>query len=149
MSDDDLTLAQLQKHAYGGFDRLVGLHLLEAAADRVVAELVVRSELLQPFGLLHGGVLCTLVETVGSVGGAVWFGERGHVVGVSNSTDFLRAVRVGARLNVVGTPVHRDGTQQLWEINVMERDRLVARGLLRMANIGDIANIGASSGGGP
>ncbi len=130
---------QPSQDAYGGFDRLVGLTLVEAGADRVTAELVARPELLQPFGILHGGVLCSLVETVASVGGALWFRDRGQVVGVANTTDFLHAVRDGAALSVVGTPVHRGRTQQLWQVEVREGDRLVARGQVRLANVSSIA----------
>jgi 1,4-dihydroxy-2-naphthoyl-CoA hydrolase len=129
-------------HSHSGFDSLVGLQILEAGPDRVVGELLVRPELLQPFGILHGGVLCTLVETIGSVGGGLWYGERGQAVGVSNATDFLRAVRADARLSVVGLPVHQDDSQQLWEVTVSEGEKPVARGLLRLANIDSIANIG-------
>jgi uncharacterized protein (TIGR00369 family) len=95
----------------------------------------VRPELLQPYGLLHGGVLCSVVETVGSVAGAAWFGDRGHVVGTSNHTNFLRAVREGT-LTAVATPIHRGRSQQLWSVDIRdEQARLVARGELRVANL--------------
>ena len=81
------------EYAYEGFDRTIGLQITSAGADEVTATIEVTPALLQPYGLLHGGVLCSVVETLGSVGGAVWFGDRGNVVGVNNSTHFLRAVR--------------------------------------------------------
>ena len=120
---------------YDGFDRLLGLRITSATPDEVVARFEVRPELLQPYGLLHGGVLCSVVETVGSVAGATWFGDRGHVVGTANHTNFLRAVREGV-LTAVATPVHRGRTQQLWSVDVRdEQERLVARGELRVANL--------------
>lgn len=122
-------------NAYEGFDKHIGLEITSATEDEVVASLEVRPELLQPYGLLHGGVLCSVVETVGSVAGATWFGDRGHVVGTSNHTNFLRAVREG-RLTARATPIHRGRTQQLWSVDVRdEQDRLVARGELRVANL--------------
>lgn len=122
-------------YAYEGFDKHIGLEILSATEDEVVASFEVRPELLQPYGLLHGGVLCSVVETVGSVAGSVWFGDRGNVVGTSNHTNFLRAVREG-RLTARATPVHRGRTQQLWTVDVKdEQDRLVARGELRVANL--------------
>ena len=120
---------------YDGFDRLLGLQILSATEDEVVGRFEVRPELLQPYGLLHGGVLCSVVETVGSVAGAVWFGDRGHVVGTSNHTNFLRAVREGV-LTATATPIHRGRTQQLWSVDVRdEQERLVAKGELRVANL--------------
>ena len=84
---------------------------------------------------MHGGVYCSVVETTASIGGALWFGDRGHVVGVSNHTNFLRSVREGV-LDVEATPVHRGRTQQLWQVTVSDSaQRLVARGEVRLANI--------------
>jgi uncharacterized protein (TIGR00369 family) len=84
---------------------------------------------------VHGGVHCSVVETLASTGAAHWFGERGQVVGVSNQTDFLRAVRQG-RLTARATPIHRGRLQQLWQVEIRDpQDRLVARGQVRMQNI--------------
>lgn len=120
---------------YRGFDHHIGLALAEVGPDRVVATLQVGPEHHQPTGIVHGGVLATMVETVASVGAATWFGERGTIVGTANSTDFLRATRDGV-LTATGTPVHRGRSQQLWLVEVTdEAGRLVARGQLRVANL--------------
>jgi len=119
----------------GNYIDWLGLELLETGGDRVVAALDVRPDHHQPYGIVHGGVHSSIVETVASVGAARWYGERGQVVGVSNSTDFLRAVRTG-RLSVLGTPVHRGRMQQLWLVEIRDADqRLVARGQVRLQNI--------------
>ena len=123
------------EYAYEGFDKTIGLQITSATAEEVIATIEVTPALLQPYGLLHGGVLCSVVETLGSVGGAVWFGDRGNVVGVNNSTHFLRAVREGT-LTAVAHPVHRGGSQQLWRVEVRDaEERLVATGDLRVANL--------------
>ncbi|WBB69583.1 PaaI family thioesterase [Micromonospora sp. WMMD812] len=119
----------------GGFVALLGLRIEEASADRVLIRWAVRPELHQPFGIQHGGVYCSVVETAASVGASLWFGDRGTVVGVSNQTDFLRAVRDG-ELTAVGTPVHRGRSQQLWQVVINDGDdRLVARGQVRLQNL--------------
>ncbi|SCF48192.1 uncharacterized domain 1-containing protein [Micromonospora matsumotoense] len=118
-----------------GLVGLLGLTFDEASGDRVVIRWKVRPELHQPAGILHGGVYCTVVETVGSVGGTLWLGDRGSVVGVSNQTDFLRAVREG-ELVAVGTPVHRGRSQQLWQVEITDAEgRLVSRGQVRLQNL--------------
>lgn len=125
-----------------GFDTTLGLELVSATGDEVVGRLPVAPHLQQPYGIVHGGVYCSVVETTASVGGAVWFGDRGHVVGVSNHTNFLRATREGV-LDVRAAPVHRGRTQQLWRVDVTdEQGRLVAQGEVRLANITDPAQIG-------
>ncbi|MET8281514.1 PaaI family thioesterase [Micromonospora sp. NPDC005174] len=119
----------------GGFVNLLGLTFEEATPDRVVISWQVRPELHQPFGIQHGGVYCSVVETAGSVGGSLWLADRGTVVGVSNQTDFLRAVPDG-ELRAVGTPVHRGRSQQLWQVEITDaKERLVARGQVRLQNL--------------
>lgn len=103
----------------GGFVALLGLEFDEVSGDRVVIRWRVRPELHQPHGIQHGGVYCAVVETAASIGGSLWLGERGRVVGVSNQTDFLRAVR-GGELTAVGTPVHRGRSQQLWQVEISD-----------------------------
>lgn len=119
----------------GGLVALLGLKLDEVGPDRVVIRWEVRPELHQPFGIQHGGVYCAVVETAASVGGSIWLGGRGTVVGVSNQTDFLRAVRDG-ELTAVGTPVHRGRSQQLWQVEITDAEgRLVSRGQVRLQNL--------------
>ncbi|MFG1714832.1 PaaI family thioesterase [Micromonospora sp. NPDC049203] len=119
----------------GGFVALLGLTFDEVSGDRVVIRWKVRPELHQPYGIQHGGVYCSVVETAASIGGALWLGDKGNVVGVSNQTDFLRAVRDG-ELTAVGTPVHRGRSQQLWLVEIADADgRLVARGQVRLQNL--------------
>lgn len=119
----------------GGFVALLGLEFDEASGDRVVIRWRVRPELHQPHGIQHGGVYCAVVETAASIGGSLWLGERGRVVGVSNQTDFLRAVR-GGELTAVGTPVHRGRSQQLWQVEISDdAGRLVSRGQVRLQNL--------------
>lgn len=118
-----------------GLDATLGFTLDSADGDAVTGRLTVQPSLLQPYGILHGGVHCAVVESAASVGGALWLGDRGHVVGVSNHTNFLRAVRKG-ELRVRATPVQRGRTQQLWTVEVRdEQDRLVAKGDVRLANV--------------
>jgi uncharacterized protein (TIGR00369 family) len=119
----------------GVLGRSIGLTLDELTDDRLTVSWTVTPDVHQPNGILHGGVHCWIVETVASVGGGRWFGDRGVVVGVSNQTDFFRAVREG-RLTSVGTPVHRGRSQQLWDVETRdEGGRLVARGQVRLQNL--------------
>jgi 1,4-dihydroxy-2-naphthoyl-CoA hydrolase len=145
MTGDGDTSQSPQLAVRTGFVDLIGLQILEAGPDRVLGSLEIRPDLLQPYGILHGGVLCSIVETVGSVGAALWFGDRGNVVGVSNTTDFIRASRSGT-LQVVGTPIHRGRTSQLWVMEITDvSSRLIARGQLRVANVEDADRLAAAS----
>ncbi|MGI8760302.1 MAG: PaaI family thioesterase [Jatrophihabitantaceae bacterium] len=125
----------MHESATAGFADEIGFRLTEAGPDRVVLEWDVAPLHHQPYGIVHGGVYCTAVETAASVGAATWFGDRGKVVGVANSTDFLRAVGDG-HLTAVATPLHRGRSQQLWLVQITdEHDRLLARGQVRLQNL--------------
>lgn len=131
----DVTPEQMTRYSEGSFTDLIGLKYTEVGPDRVAGEWVVSPQLHQPAGIVNGGVYCTIIETLASVGGGVWFADRGHVVGVNNNTDFLRAVREGT-LRGVATPIHQGRSQQLWQVQITdEQDRLVARGQVRLQNL--------------
>lgn len=120
-----------------GLDTHLGIRIVEAGGDRVVMRWDVRPELTQPYGIVHGGTYCTAVESSASVGAAAWFGDRGRVVGVSNSTDFYRAVTEG-ELTATAVPVHQGRSQQVWRVTIKdEQDRLVAQGQVRLQNLAD------------
>ncbi len=131
----DVTPELMTQFSEGTFTDLIGLKYTELTADQVSAEWVVTPQQFQPAGIVNGGVYCTVIETLASVAGGVWLGERGNVVGVNNNTDFLRAVREG-KLRGVATPIHRGRSQQLWVVVITdEQDRTVARGQVRLQNM--------------
>lgn len=116
-----------------GFVTLLGLEFDLLSPDRLEGHLEVRPELHQPYGLVHGGVYTTIVETMGSIAGALRvLGGGEAVVGVHNSTDFLRSIRDGT-IHGVTTPIHVGRTQHLWLTECRDDDdRLLARGQLRV-----------------
>ena len=119
------------------FDAEIGLTYTEVTPDGVKAELTVSPTLLQPMGIVHGGVWCSVVESLASVSAYVWLSANGggNVVGVNNNTDFLRAVTEGIVYGV-SEPVHRGRRQQLWLVTIRDdRQRLVARGHVRLQNL--------------
>ena len=122
-----------------GWDSALGLHIEELTPTRVVAFVDIDERHQQGYGIVHGGVWASVVESVGSHGAAVAAQEMtGNVavVGVANSTDFLRPHRTG-RVRATGTPILTGRTQQIWlvEIEREEDGKLVARGQLRVQNL--------------
>ena len=118
----------------GGWPETMGITITRATADEVKGELTVGPQHLQPYGVVHGGVHCGLIETLASVGAALFALPRGQsVVGLENSTSFVRAVRAGAKLHAVSTPVTRGRTTQVWQTTIFDgEDRIVATGRVRL-----------------
>jgi len=113
-----------------------GIRVVSATADAVEIEWTVGRQHLQPYGVVHGGVHCGVIETVCSYGAALAAKARGHtggVVGLENHTSFIRAARLGAVLRCRATPITRGRTTQVWEASVRDtQDRVVATGRVRL-----------------
>jgi uncharacterized protein (TIGR00369 family) len=79
-------------------------------------------------------VHCGLIESLASIGAALVAMPRGQsVVGLENNTSFVRAVRAGAKLHAVATPITRGRRTQVWEASVLdEKDQIVATGRVRL-----------------
>ena len=116
------------------FDELLGTRFEEASGARVVATLELGPEHQQPFGIVHGGVYASVVESVASVGATLALDDGGVAVGVSNATEFLRAVSTGT-LRFEALPLRVGRRLQLWTVDVTdERGRRVAHGRVRLYN---------------
>lgn len=114
-------------------DDALGLTVDLLSPDRVEGHVIAGPRHQQPYGIVHGGVYCSMVETLASIAGAMRVLADGRiVVGVSNTTDFLRATREG-RLTAVATPVHVGRLQHLWQVEIAREDgKLAARGQVRL-----------------
>src|SRR6266700_6952390 len=117
-----------------GWLQAMGVTITKATADEVRAELTIGPQHLQGYGIVHGGVHCGLIESLASIGAALYALPRGQsVVGLENNTSFVRAVREGARLRAVATPVTRGRRTQVWEAKVEDGEgRIVATGRVRL-----------------
>jgi uncharacterized protein (TIGR00369 family) len=122
--------------AASAFVAATGLELTEVSGTRVAGHIDVGPQHHTPWGVVHGGVYCTVVESAASVGASTAVTERGQFsVGVSNQTDFLRPMTAG-RLDVVAEPVQQGKTLQLWLVTLSREDgKLVARGQVRLQNV--------------
>jgi 1,4-dihydroxy-2-naphthoyl-CoA hydrolase len=122
---------------FGSWLRDLGFEIEEIGPTRVAGYIEVGENHHTPFGVVHGGVFATVVESVGSIGASAAVAERGqYAVGTHNSTDFLRPVTSG-RVDAVGTPIMQGRVQQLWAIDLIRHEdgKLVAQGRLRLQNV--------------
>ena len=120
----------------GNFVDWLGLEFVEMEADRVVCTWSAEPRMHQPYGIVHGGIHCSVVETLASLGAAMWLGDQGQVVGVNNNTDFYRAVSEGS-MTSTATALHRGRSQQVWAVETVADDtgKVVARGQVRLQNL--------------
>ncbi len=117
---------------------LTGIELTETSVDLCRGRIEITPNHHQPYGVVHGGVYCAFIETLASMGAALWAVEQGMAgaMGVSNKTDFIKATTDGVLLGEA-TPIHRGRSQQLWQVNVTREadDKLAAQGQVRLHNV--------------
>jgi 1,4-dihydroxy-2-naphthoyl-CoA hydrolase len=118
------------------FVAATGFTVDEVSGTRVTGTVDVGPDQHTPWGVVHGGLYCTVVESAASIGASAAVVGRGQfAVGVNNNTDFLRACSE-ERLDVVAEPVQQGRTQQLWQVLLSRADgKLVARGQVRLQNV--------------
>jgi len=111
----------------------MGIVILTATPEEVSCEWEVSEKHHQGYGIVHGGVHCGVIETLASVGAAAVAHPRGQrIVGLENSTSFIRAVRSG-KLHALAKPVTRGRSSQVWEAWIRdEKEQLVAQGRVRL-----------------
>jgi uncharacterized protein (TIGR00369 family) len=115
----------------GTFDGLYGLVMDSMEEDLVRAHAVVRDDLKQPAGLVHGGVYASMAESITST--ATYFGvvkDGKTAQGMSNQTSFLRPIFEGT-IHATARRRHKGRTTWLWEVEITDdQERLCA--LVRM-----------------
>ncbi len=115
-------LKDLHRHMDRGFDRLYGLELTVAQDGLVEAHVDVRDELLQPAGLVHGGVFSAMAESLASLGTAVAVMDAGKMaMGLSNLTSFLRPITAGT-IHAQARAQHRGRTTWVWDVQITDDD---------------------------
>jgi len=122
--------------ASGAFVRSAGLVVDGADGREVTGTIEAGREHHTPWGMVHGGLYATAVETACSIGASAAVAESGQVaVGLSNHTDFVRSHAAGT-LRVRAVPIHQGRTGQLWQCDITRDDgKLVAQGRVRLQNI--------------
>jgi len=79
----------------GTLSERLGIVLTEVGPERVVGTMPVAGN-TQPYGMLHGGASCALVETLGSIGAVAHGMRHGRIAtGVEINASHHRAARTG------------------------------------------------------
>jgi 1,4-dihydroxy-2-naphthoyl-CoA hydrolase len=109
------------------FVRWLGMRLLTAAPERVTAEMIVRDELCNRAGILHGGALMAFADTLGACATGLNLPEGAGTTTLESKTNFLAAAPSGAKLIAECLPLHRGRSTMVWQTRLTsEEGRLIA-----------------------
>jgi uncharacterized protein (TIGR00369 family) len=109
----------LNRMLAGTLSALLGLRLVEAGPDRVVAELEIRDELRTFGGALHGGTLMAIADTVGATATAVNLPAGAGTTTLESKTNFFAAGRAG-KVHATATPLHRGKRTHVWQTRITD-----------------------------
>jgi uncharacterized protein (TIGR00369 family) len=118
VSSDDGTVGTIGPWTSEQLQDRMGIELLEAASDRVVATMPVAGN-RQPYGLLHGGANAVLAESAGSIAAAHHAGTGRIAVGVELSCTHHRPATEGS-VTAVATPLHLGRNSATYDIAITD-----------------------------
>lgn len=109
------------------FAALLGIELVSATADRIVARMTVREELCTHPAVLHGGALMAFADTLGALGTFVNLPEGAGTTTIESKTNFVAAAPAGSEVIGEATPVHRGRRTMVWQTRITNPEgRLLA-----------------------
>ncbi len=108
------------------FAKLMGVRLVEAGKDRIVAELEVRAELCTTNNIMHGGVYMAFADTMGAVATVLNLPKGAGTTTIESKTNFLGAVREGEIARAETTPIHVGRATQVWQTKIFRPDGRLA-----------------------
>ncbi|MCU1363121.1 MAG: thioesterase superfamily protein [Acidimicrobiaceae bacterium] len=111
----------LKRLAHPSVNDQLGIELVSLSPEKVVMRVEVGPKVLQPFGILHGGVSALLAEGAASVGAAVSIGPGQMAVGTELNCSHLRAMSSGM-LTATALPIRKGRTVQVWGIELRDDD---------------------------
>ena len=116
MSVDPAVVTQQFK---GTLAELLGIRVVEASQERVVAELTIREDLTTVGGSLHGGTLMAFADTMGAVATMLNLPAGAGTTTVESKTNFFAGARAGV-VRAESTPLHRGKRTMVWQTRVTD-----------------------------
>ncbi|MGH7114192.1 MAG: PaaI family thioesterase [Stellaceae bacterium] len=109
------------------FAALLGIELVSADADRIVARMKVRPDLCTRPAVLHGGAVMAFADTLGAYGTLVNLPDGAGTTTIESKTNFIAAAPAGTQIVGEATPIHRGRTTMVWQTRVCTAEgRLLA-----------------------
>ena len=113
-----IELAAVQKLVDSIFPGLMGVKIMVAEPDRIVAQMTVRPDLCTSGGTLHGGAYMAFADTLGAIGTVVNLPPGKRTTTTDSSTKFMAGAKVNTVVTGESTPLHKGRTTQVWQTMV-------------------------------
>jgi uncharacterized protein (TIGR00369 family) len=104
------------------FADFMGMKITHVSTDKVVAELLVRDELENRFGVLHGGAVMALADNLGGTATMANLPDGARTATIESKTNFFAAIPIGDTARAECTPLHRGRTTMVWQTRITRND---------------------------
>jgi len=108
------------------FSRLLGTNIVEVTRDCVVAQVVVREDLTNRNGVLHGGAIMAIADNLAGTATFINLPEGRGTTTIESKTNFFAAIPSGDTLRAECTPLHRGRTTMVWQTRITRGDGRLA-----------------------
>jgi 1,4-dihydroxy-2-naphthoyl-CoA hydrolase len=110
------------------FAELMGVTIVEAEKDRVVARMLVRPDLCTLHHTIHGGAVMAFADSVGAAATVINLPDDAKgTTTIESKTNFIGGAREGTTVIAITTPIHRGRRTQVWQTRLeTEEGKLVA-----------------------
>ena len=117
-------MTDVNAHAYNQppFAKFLGIKIIEITPDRVLAELVVREDLNNRFGIMHGGAIMALADNCGGTAASANLKEGQTTTTLESKTNFFAAVPIGDVAKAECTALHKGRTTMVWQTRITRND---------------------------
>src|SRR3954452_17549521 len=105
---------------------LLGMRVTHLSSERIEAELRVREELGNRFGILHGGALMAMADNLGGTATVANLADGMQTTTIESKTNFFAAIAVGDMARAECTPLHRGRTTMVWQTRITRGDGRLA-----------------------
>jgi 1,4-dihydroxy-2-naphthoyl-CoA hydrolase len=100
------------------FAELLGIEVISASPDKIVAEMTVREDLCTSPSVLHGGAVMAFADTLGALGTIVNLPQGSGTTTIESKTNFVAPAAFGTRIVGEATPIHRGRRTMIWQTRV-------------------------------
>jgi 1,4-dihydroxy-2-naphthoyl-CoA hydrolase len=108
------------------FTKLLGVDVLQRTPERTEALLTVREELCNRRGVLHGGAVMALGDTLGGMTASISLPDGGRTATIESKTNFFAAVPQGDTVRAICMPLHRGRSTIVLETRITRGDGKLA-----------------------
>ena len=108
------------------FATMLGVRVLSAAPDLLVAEMEVTEALTNRNGTLHGGAVMAMADNMGGTATAMQLAPGDRTVTIESKTNFIRSVPEGDTVRAETTPLHKGRTTMVWQTRISRGDGKLA-----------------------